>query len=75
MSNGSVKHFDDIEGAKFDFTWLVFTWLVGVVVQCINHSPITQEPSVRFHVEAMQHHKQQNKQSIKAALKSASKSA
>ena len=30
---------------------------VGVVVQCINHSPITQEPGVRFQVETMQSHK------------------
>ena len=40
----------------------------GVVVQCINYSPITQEPSIRFHVEAMQRHKWLSKQSIKATL-------
>ena len=41
--------------------------LGGVVVQCINHSPITQEPGVRFQVETMQRHKRLNKQLIKAA--------
>ena len=41
--------------------------LQGVVVQCINHSPITQEPSVHFQVETMQSHKQLNKLQIKAA--------
>ena len=43
-------------------------FLLGVVVQCINHSPITQEPRVRFQVEAMQRHKGLNKQPVKAAL-------
>ena len=42
-------------------------YYVGVVVQCINHSPVTQEPGVRFQVETMQRHKQLNKQLIKAA--------
>ena len=31
---------------------------MGVVVQRINYSPITQEPGVRFQVETMQRHKQ-----------------
>ena len=48
---------------------------VGVVVQCINHSPITQEPRVRFQVATMQHHKQLKKWPIKAALMCASKAA
>ena len=41
--------------------------LVGVVVQCINHSPVMQEPGVRFQVETMQRQKRLNKQPIKAA--------
>ena len=47
--------------------------IVGVVVQCINHSPITQEPHVHFQVETIQYHKRLNKQPIKAALLCASK--
>ena len=40
---------------------------VGFVVECINHSPIKQEPHVCFQVKTMQHHKRLNKQPIKAA--------
>ena len=42
--------------------------LLGVVVQCINHSPISQETRVRLQVETMLCHKWLEKQWIKAAL-------
>ena len=48
---------------------------VGVVVQCINYSPTTQEPHVRFQVETIWCHKRLNKRPIKAALMCASKAA
>ena len=44
-----------------------------VVVLCINHWPIMQEPGIRFHVETMHRHKRLNKRPIKAALKCASR--
>ena len=46
------------------YNCLSILW-VGVVVQCINHLLITQEPRIRFQVETMQHHKWLNKQPIK----------
>ena len=57
-----VRHILDVMGIEYD---VVYSG-VGVVVQYINHSPITQEPGVRFQVETMQRYKRLNKQPRKA---------